>query len=84
MLSRTKIAVSVAIVLSTILPTSAATKYHRSPMAAALLIERFTARSSGLVVVRLVARSAVALARVLALVHHQADRDDAWAMYTPQ
>jgi hypothetical protein len=63
MFDKTTFALLAAILLSTALPASAATKHHSVPSAA----------SGGCR--RLVAQLAVALARDLALVHHQIGGD---------
>jgi hypothetical protein len=67
MFNKTTFALLAAILLSTALPASAATKHHRVPSAVVAAVRR------------LVAQLAVALARDLALVHHQTAGDESFA-----
>ena len=80
MFSKTKIALSAAVVLSTVFPASAATKHHRVNHA----IQQFTTwspRPLAAAARRLVVHLAVAIARGLALVHHQIAGDESFAYF---
>jgi hypothetical protein len=77
MLSKTKLAVSAAIVLSNAFSASAATKHHRVTHGHSAIYNRVIPAAAGSGCRRLVAQLAAALARDLARVHHQIGGDGA-------